>query len=211
MLLAELNDLMISYKEGDNVSVIQNTPHQNVILSFSMSSKPTPEMISPIIGDIVHNLRSSLDVMASEMVRAAGLDDMHVHFPICSDISKLKKMTKDQHFDDAGPDAVELLKEIKPYKDGNDDLWALHQLSLRDKHRSLAEIRTRIFGPIIRMWDDDGTHNPTIVSDPDVDFIFPSDGPFAGIKILAGLEQCMTAVENVLQSYERLMTQRENK
>jgi hypothetical protein len=50
------------------------------ILKFHQTV-PTPESIPLIIGDILHNLRTSLDYVASEIVRRANGPTRYIKFP----------------------------------------------------------------------------------------------------------------------------------
>jgi hypothetical protein len=101
---------------------------------------------SIIIGEIVHNLRSALDHLAWQLVKANGnKPDRATGFPIFSDnpfadnaseksLERWEKMTAGMHTDD-----IAILKELQPYNRGNrnSSLFILNSLSNHDKHREI--------------------------------------------------------------------------
>jgi hypothetical protein len=102
--------------------------------------EPVPKHIAPVIGDVVHNLRASLDLLACDLVRLAGKSTKEVKFPFCDNPDKLDFFIKERKFYRAGPEAVALLKTLKPYKGGNIALRAIHDLDIRDKHEALIRL-----------------------------------------------------------------------
>jgi hypothetical protein len=105
--------------------------------------KPIPADVPLIMGDVIHNLRSSLDHLAYRLV-CVGTDSAgpfeRVYFPIGerpkefkARIRAIKKCLK--------PPAVKALSAIEAYEGGNGDiLWQLHQLDIIDKHRLLLTV-----------------------------------------------------------------------
>ncbi len=103
-------------------------------------SKPVPHDLAPIVGDAIHNLRTALDLMASDLVQLNRQSTKGVYFPIAAAEAGLDDMIKDKNFRRAGPDAVALLKNLKPFRGGNEAIRALHDLDLKDKHQALLPI-----------------------------------------------------------------------
>lgn len=99
--------------------------------------RPVPKTIAPIIGDVVHNLRAALDLMASDLVRLNGKNPHKVYFPFSDTPDLLPERIKKCRFDRAGAEAVSLLKSMKPYKGGNMILRAIHDMDVADKHQAL--------------------------------------------------------------------------
>lgn len=87
------------------------------------------------IGDIVHNLRSSLDLLISDLLLSNGKQPNKISaFPI----SESKKVFLDRgikKIEGIDQKAIEIILKIKPYKDENLPLWQLHRLDIIDKHR----------------------------------------------------------------------------
>jgi hypothetical protein len=106
-----------------------------------------PDDFSAIIGDHIHNLRAALDLLACEVVRANGKSDKGVHFPFSDGPDTLDGQIKDKKFHRASPEAIALLKRIKPYPKGNDPLRAIHDLDVIDKHQALIPFADTIGAP----------------------------------------------------------------
>lgn len=109
-------------------------PHWAWTVRISM---PVPSDLSTIIGDVVHNLRSALDLLANDLVRLNGQSTKSVYFPFADSERGLSEMIKSRHFDRAGSEAVKLLKSLGPWKGGNIGLRAIHDLDVKDKHQAL--------------------------------------------------------------------------
>lgn len=127
--------------------------------------KPLDPLINAEAGAIIHNLRSSLDLLACTLAARNGFrESKSTHFPIWKSeadflspksraIEKIKRLSQiDQ----------DIIKDLRPYPGGNDLLCALHDLDLTRKHRRLLDLFVRprgmrfepsIAGPLtIRDW-----------------------------------------------------------
>ena len=136
-----------------------------------VEAKPVPAEIPTVIGDVVHNLRSSLDTIAYELARRSQggqltpEQERQPQFPMFDNPTSydnfFQKSTKGV-FD---AKAEEALRSVAPgwmfdplaIVDGQlaltfeqaiaiDQLWPLHQLSIIDKHRRLH---------LVAWWPDD--------------------------------------------------------
>ncbi len=96
-----------------------------------------PEQLSVIIGDVVHNLRATLDLLACELVRLNGADTHNVYFPFSADQNGFEDAIHVRHMDRAAPDVVNMIRLLKPYHGGNEALRGLHDLDIIDKHKLL--------------------------------------------------------------------------
>ena len=100
-------------------------------------------------GDVVSNLRGSLDHLLYQLAEVRlGAIPLHtlkkLQFPICKKLATYKEaMGGIVEF--IHPEAVKLIDELKPYKDGNEPLWLLNELNNISKHRMLLTI-----GPVLR-------------------------------------------------------------
>ncbi|WP_439543703.1 hypothetical protein [Hyphomicrobium sp.] len=103
---------------------------------------PVPEEMAPIVGDIVHNLRSALDIMMCEIVRDAdpSVDVTRTCFPFWEGgkgrRSREYALEKSQAHR-AGENVLSLIEASQPFKGGASRLYALSQLDNMDKHRAL--------------------------------------------------------------------------
>lgn len=208
--LAELRGLVATYIASDPVSFLTEIvrTEERTEIRWTMNSKAAPEETSAVVGDVIHNLRSALDLMACELVRAAGGSDDDVYFPFAKQEDEFDEMIKRRRFDRAGKAAVELLCQFKPYRGGNLALRALHDLNIRDKHQSLIPNVFTAAGPIIRMWDDDGTPNPIVMGDPskptELKVVFPEDCALKGQELVPTLEQLVELVDGIVQAFRAL-------
>jgi hypothetical protein len=105
---------------------------------FSVTDVQTPPPeIGLIAGDAIHNLRSALDHLACQLVLANGnLPSRHTCFPIFDSDTKYKNMDN-RKVSGMSPAAINAINAVKPYKDGNDALYTVHELDIADKHHSL--------------------------------------------------------------------------
>lgn len=105
--------------------------------------EPIPAEWSAIIGDIIHNMRASLDLLASDVHRMTGgkeKDTKYVHYPFCASKSDLPQMLQSRRLSRIGKAFTAAIEHTEPYKGGNDGLRAIHDLDLLDKHQALVPI-----------------------------------------------------------------------
>lgn len=97
-----------------------------------------PCRLALIAGDVVHNLRSALDLLFWQLVEANEVTPTRQDsFPIHDTAQKFEAGGVPQVEGRISKDAIDVLRAIKPYKGGNDALWRLHRLDIADKHRTL--------------------------------------------------------------------------
>ena len=107
--------------------------------------EPIPEIWSANIGDIIHNLRSVLDALATSLVIANGHTSEAVmretYFPIRHDEAGLADGSVLAFFQRAGPAAEKLIRRLQPYRGGKGHaFWQLHRLDIIDKHRAIIPV-----------------------------------------------------------------------
>ncbi|HKN75403.1 MAG TPA: hypothetical protein VJW94_09510 [Candidatus Acidoferrum sp.] len=98
-------------------------------------------------GDIIQNLRTSLDHLAWHLAQVgltqSGVANTEPHrdvsFPIAKTVEIYESM-KRRKVQGMLPEAVKAIDSLKPYEGGNDALWRLHELNNIDKHRTLITI-----------------------------------------------------------------------
>jgi hypothetical protein len=142
--LEELEAAISAYLANDPVSII--VEEWKAKTDFPTDAwtarirKSVPPYLSVIIGDAIHNLRTALDLTANDLVRVRALNTKGVYFPFADSESGLDEMIKLKNFNRAGPEAVSVLKFLKPFRGGNAGLRALHDLDVADKHQALVPI-----------------------------------------------------------------------
>lgn len=165
--------------------------------------------IAGAVGDAAHNLRSALDIMATELVQASGGNSHQVYFPFADSAEALDIQLKKKNFYRAGQDAVSLLRSLKPYKGGNVALRGLHDLNIRDKHIALILSRQQIDASIVLERETDDA--PWQIRAPEVKnikIIFPPDSPLAGEEVIPTLHRMVETVEGVLSAFSSLVAAR---
>lgn len=106
---------------------------------FVEKARPIPPCIPIIAGDAIHNLRSALDHLAWQLVEASGnTPGSWTGFPIY-DPSKFTTDKGESKFFEGKvkgmrPQIVNAIRGQQSYKGGNDQLWAIHDLDIVDKH-----------------------------------------------------------------------------
>jgi hypothetical protein len=160
-----------------------------------------------IIGDVIHNARTALDLMASELARRSGESDKDVYFPFANASDKLDQVIKNRNFDRAGQDAVKLLKAFKPYRGGNTALRALHDLDVQDKHKMLIVTSKRMNIQVAGSYNiDDPAQSDVAVVKFDVDYLFPEDGEtFSGLNVIETLKELVQLVHGIIEAFSRLV------
>lgn len=161
-----------------------------------------------VIGDCVHNLRTALDLMASQLARSNGHSDKGVYFPFGDSEDGLSDALRRKKFDRCGDDAVKLLVSLAPYRGGNEMLRGLHDLDIQDKHSALIlahqTFEWRIEGEFT-VPEVGSIHVPAKLDVSNHVFHFPPDGPLAGRPIIQTLEELVQLVEGILKSFESLV------
>jgi hypothetical protein len=116
-------------------------PQTGQIIFYLASMTPIPPKIALIAGDALHNLRSALDYLVVQFYTTgkfrSGMSNItKIRFPIfrTSDSYETKFAGEIEGSDKCVENAI---RATKPYKGGNNDLWALHELDIIDKHRML--------------------------------------------------------------------------
>jgi hypothetical protein len=105
-----------------------------------LKANPTPPHLMPIAGDAIHNLRSALDYLACELVRAnRNIPGPKIEFPILdSPITTAKHKARfAAKVEGMRDDVVDVIRSIHPYQGGNNTLWRLHRLDIIDKHNTI--------------------------------------------------------------------------
>jgi hypothetical protein len=140
--ILELNAALNEFGGTDFYSLrVEEDPHtSNRVLKFGIT-KPLPERVPLMIGDALHNLRTALDFIASELVRRANGPMKYIKFPVRETREEVEGALRHGEIRVTHPSVIAaILDEVKPYKGGNDALCALHDLDIADKHLLLIPV-----------------------------------------------------------------------
>jgi hypothetical protein len=111
----------------------------DLVRRFEVTEQPPP-LWGAIAGDCVHNLRSSLDLLVCEMVRANDrpvTPDTAFYIAKSADAFRSGYSGKLQGTPKC---AVDLIKKAEPYQGADNPFWRLHQLDIADKHKLLVPV-----------------------------------------------------------------------
>jgi hypothetical protein len=100
-----------------------------------------------MLGDVIHNLRSTLDHLAFALVSAAGgTPDKYISFPIFDSLKAYTDLAPGR-LKGVNPYCLQTIDNMQPYSHGwGHWAWQLHQLDIIDKHRLLLTVDTMAIG-----------------------------------------------------------------
>jgi len=109
-------------------------PNGDLVLRIRIV-RAIPHDWAAVVGDAVHNLRSSLDLLAWQLVeRNNGQPSRDTCFPITSSLQAFEPALR-RALAGAHPAAMRMVRLLKPYAGGNLILNQTHSLDIVDKHR----------------------------------------------------------------------------
>ena len=219
-----------------NLYEITNGPGRSVAPlknfdGFYLTYKPKESIsdhLSPIIGDVVNNLREALDYWVNGAVAAIG-PKKKLYFPFTNKWENLESTPNYQKIHKAFPAAAEfILNEIKPCRDTNLILWAITSLCNFNKHNDLLptvslamvnNINARIGNSLIQDCSIGGNANSPITMiksgtpiaiDSDfntsVDITFPEGAIFENQPIIPTLRNMSIITSQTLDLLERFIS-----
>lgn len=209
--IQELEDTIDSYFSGDWY-VLKSDIGKEGNPRFNFTLRKPPEEFDTIVGDAIHNIRSTLDLAAVELVRLNGGNTKGVMFPFARSEMDFSAACKKKNINRATLAAQELISSLRPYGGGNETLLSLHDLDIQDKHHTLIPNTSFVeFPPISVKLDENGRPigfdegELQIVIDANVplklDFIFPEDSPLKGQEIVSGLKRLHDEVTKIIDSF----------
>jgi len=180
--------------------------------NFKVETYGMPEDFSLIVGDVVHNLRTALDLLAVEVVGRNGGNTKGVYFPFAGSAEDLDIMIVRRNFDRASTADQDLVRSLRPYTGGNYLLRSLHDLDIQDKHHSVIPHTSLVTTPKISVKLDSAGNpigfregRPELEVDtsepPNVKFTFPPDSAFAGEEVLQILRRLHKHVTDIIDQF----------
>ena len=95
---------------------------------------PLPTAASAIAGDIIHNLRSALDLLVCDLVRQNG------RTPAKNNSYPTSQQGFANQTAGVSPDATKFLIRLRTAARWNTVIWVMHQLDLLDKHNAVLAV-----------------------------------------------------------------------
>jgi hypothetical protein len=139
--LTDLEEAAKEYLASDPFQVYTVAEPERGPISYRVHVRAEPpEELGLMLGDALHNARSALDHVACLLVeQGGGTITQSTAYPINNDAVKFRAGVKARLMGatDAARDAV---VATAAYRGGDDQLWALHQLDIDDKHKLLIPV-----------------------------------------------------------------------
>jgi hypothetical protein len=141
--ILELNQKLGGFFQGKPYRVLVETDPkapQWHIWVVRVREKP-PSDLATIVGDIVHNLFSALDLLACAAVRANGRGISDVCFPFAENANGVATAIDKAGVRKASPQVIAVFERLETYPGGKHEaLLAIKRLDRDDKHRSIMPI-----------------------------------------------------------------------
>ena len=142
------------YLDSDIYMLVRDDKADGTVFHLWIKEEPPPRL-SVILGDCVHNLRSSLDHIAWQLVLANGqTPGEDTSFPIW-DRPPRDGVFSRKSCRGMSKDALALIERMQPYQAGENStehvLWFLRELSNTDKHRTLNLTAASLKGIRVRL------------------------------------------------------------
>lgn len=144
--LEELHKEVGAYLDSGPYEVVRESQEEGNPLLVCKVNRLPPLRLSVLLGDFLHNLRSSLDHLAWQLVLTnGGHPDTGTSFPIFEKRRDFKKFKKNKEtitgvVGEVADEAADLLEGLQPYNNAagsprEHPLWILSKLNNIDKHR----------------------------------------------------------------------------
>jgi hypothetical protein len=140
--IGDLERLIIDWQTGNPYTIMRGTDTEAGKVYYKLVNKiPVPDEAQVNAGAVVHSIRSALDLLACCLARLNGYTNVsETYFPFGKSKDIFESPAVQRKVKKLHPAHARLIRRLKPYKGGNDLLWAIHELDLMDKHTMLIPI-----------------------------------------------------------------------
>lgn len=177
--------------------------------NFMEMSFNVPEKAQVITGDIIHNMRAALDLLACEAARITSGKDTGVLFPFAKSAVHLEQMIKDKKFALAGADAVDLVRKIAPHSDSNPELRAIHELDIGDKHVDLIQMPSSVTFDFVAEYKVDDPNHFVFKADIDIFyFTLPKASVFKDQRAADTLRRMLKNIGDIVDQFDNMIASR---
>jgi hypothetical protein len=166
--------------KSETLRFLQDHPGESISETTRESNRPVigstvnvliPARIALIIGDVLQNLRSSLDYLIWELVLTTGYKPTDKSaFPICDYQAAFKMELRRHRLDDIPTPARTTIEGLQPYWSGegqqqHHNLRVLDDLSNISKHRRVALSAVTVLGAEPELDSEAGSHDENLAGD----------------------------------------------
>ncbi|MBF9071729.1 hypothetical protein [Streptacidiphilus fuscans] len=137
--IAQLSEGITGFVATEPFAVEESEEQGDLVYRVRVREAP-PRELSLALGDAVHDARSALDYLAWQLVRAGGSTPCtSTYFPITRDEQTfMAKYRSDLR--GATKEALDAVRQLRPFGGGDDRFWRLHKLDIADKHHLLLAV-----------------------------------------------------------------------
>ncbi len=136
--VSDLEGRIGTFRETNPYRLVTEVDSQTRHTSYKVRVHSAPPIeLGLVAGEAVHQLRSSLDHLAWQLVEANGhLAGSGTYFPICqtAPTSAQDKKSFERKVKGMSASVIGLIETLQPYQAGDTNLWTLHKLDNFDKH-----------------------------------------------------------------------------
>jgi hypothetical protein len=128
------------FKRAPYARVVEPDPNGVNQLHKIRLTRQIPAKMTSVAVEAIENLRSALDQAGYiTAVRSGLVEPKGAYFPIADSAAQLETdVIGRRRCKDLPPDILTLFRSFKPYKGGNEPIWALNRLCNHSKHRILS-------------------------------------------------------------------------
>jgi hypothetical protein len=157
--IADIESRIVRLHETDTATVDIDPKTSGEILTHTFTDTKAFDDIALMLGDAVHNLNCALDytwLQTIERLIPALIDD-RAKFPVRKEIKELEGWMTKAGIDTASPELFRfVLDKVHPCDGGDEAIWPIHNLDIRDKHRLLIPVLSTGHIEGIRLIDEHG-------------------------------------------------------
>ncbi len=160
-LIRELELRIELFLEEQRSQIVESREGNRRVWTYTGATAIPPGEYAVRVGEIVHNLRSSLDHVVWQLVIGNGQEPGSRNaYPICATAGEYDER-RQSRLHGVHQGAQEIIRRNEPWwpSDHGFELWSLHRMSNEDKHRHLPMIAVRPVGLVNYMLPD--SHEPT--------------------------------------------------
>lgn len=138
----DINTIITDWSKPHGFFIERNPNRTEQVIKFR-GVEPISEMLPIIVGEVLFQLKSALDLLACCLAIANHRGTSDVKFPICASKKEFEGERGQAPIKKLSAAAKRCIARLKPYKGGNDLLWAMSTLRNKDGHISLLPLIIR--------------------------------------------------------------------